>query len=289
MKRIAILGCENSHAKNFLKCIRENDRYSDVEIVGVYSDESEAAETLSKDFGVPVLPSPDAAVGKVDGIMITARHGDRHHEWVKLYMESGIPMFIDKPITAKEEDAIALARDLVKYKIKFTGGSSVIHAPALRELVGKISEIPDEEIYGGYFRAPIQPDSVYGGFSFYAPHLIALMTATLGNYPDSVAVAERHGDRIDGIVNYGDKKAHFLYTKESKIYGAYVSHKNGTEGGQVVLSGIHIVEFEEFYSLLSGGECKTDVKDFISSVFIFNAIERAFKSGKSEKVKKIEL
>ena len=48
MKRIAILGCENSHADTFVKFIREKDEFSDVTVVGVYSDEKEAAERLNK-------------------------------------------------------------------------------------------------------------------------------------------------------------------------------------------------------------------------------------------------
>ena len=288
MKKIAILGCENSHANAFLKCIKETEKYSDVEVIGVYSEDAEASKKLSDEFGVPVLESADAAVGKVDGLIITARHGAKHYEWAKLYMKSGIPMFIDKPINCSEEDAIALAKDIVANNVKFVGGSSVIHAPALRELVKRTAEIPDEEIYGGFFRAPISPDSPHGGFSFYAAHLLALMTSVLGNYPDSVT-AENIGGRVDGIVNYGDKKAHFTYTNDSWAYYAYLSHKGGIEGGEVFLTDVYASEFDEYYNILSGGECKTDVRDFIAPVFIMNAIERAFNSGKCEAVHKIEI
>ena len=46
MKRIAILGCENSHAGAFLKHIMGNEEFSDIEVVGVYSDEAAACEKL---------------------------------------------------------------------------------------------------------------------------------------------------------------------------------------------------------------------------------------------------
>ena len=99
MKRIAILGCENSHANNFLKAIRENEEYSDYEVVGIYSDEAEATEKLNAEYGVPVMASFDEAVGRVDGLIITARHGKNHYKYAEPYIKSGIPMFIDKPIT----------------------------------------------------------------------------------------------------------------------------------------------------------------------------------------------
>ena len=46
MKKIAILGCENSHADAFLSCIRKKEEFADVEVVGVYSNDPAAAERL---------------------------------------------------------------------------------------------------------------------------------------------------------------------------------------------------------------------------------------------------
>ena len=106
MKRIAILGCENSHANAFLKFIKEKEEFSDVLVVGVYSNEREAAEKLRDQFGVPVMDSYEEAVGQIDGLIITARHGDNHYTYAKPYIDSGIPMFIDKPIAISEEEAI---------------------------------------------------------------------------------------------------------------------------------------------------------------------------------------
>ena len=78
MYRLAILGCENSHAGNFLDAVLNRRLVDDVEFVGVYSDDRAAAEKLSTQYGVPVADSFDQFAGKVDGILITARHGDNH-------------------------------------------------------------------------------------------------------------------------------------------------------------------------------------------------------------------
>ena len=107
MYKVAILGCENSHANQFLKAVLNENLVSDIEFVGVYSHEPEAAAKLNELFGVPVAQSYDEFVGKVDGIIVTARHGDNHYKYAKPYLDSGIPVFIDKPITCTEEDAKA--------------------------------------------------------------------------------------------------------------------------------------------------------------------------------------
>jgi acetaldehyde dehydrogenase (acetylating) len=39
-KKILIVGCENSHVDAFLKLIRGNKKYSSVDVVGVYSDDT---------------------------------------------------------------------------------------------------------------------------------------------------------------------------------------------------------------------------------------------------------
>ena len=58
MKRIAILGCENSHANAFLTFIQKMEEFRDIEVVGVYSDEPQAAEKLQEQFSVPVMKQP---------------------------------------------------------------------------------------------------------------------------------------------------------------------------------------------------------------------------------------
>ena len=82
MYRIAILGCENSHADAFLKLIITEKLYTDIEVVGVFSEDAEAAAKLNEKYGVYVGASYDEFVGKVDGLMITARHGANHYKYV---------------------------------------------------------------------------------------------------------------------------------------------------------------------------------------------------------------
>ena len=52
MYKIVILGCENSHANGFLNFFKDKD---DVECIGVYSDDLEAAQKLNEQFNVPVM------------------------------------------------------------------------------------------------------------------------------------------------------------------------------------------------------------------------------------------
>ena len=134
MKRIAIVGCEKSHAVTFLGFIKNEKKFSDLEVVGVYSHEKEAAEKLNADFGVAVLDNYDSAVGKVDAVVITARHGDHHLKYARPYMQPGMVMFMDKPITVSEEDALEFARLAIENGVKVSGGSSLRFDKWVKEL-----------------------------------------------------------------------------------------------------------------------------------------------------------
>ena len=51
------------------------------------------------------MENADDLVGQVDGVMVTARDGKHHLPYVKPYLEAGIPVFMDKPITVKIDEA----------------------------------------------------------------------------------------------------------------------------------------------------------------------------------------
>ena len=154
MYKIAILGCENSHAEAFLKIIQQE--YTDIQVMGIHSEYPDAAEKLQEKFGVPVMASSDALVGQVDGLIVNARHGARHYPLAKPYLDDGIPMFIDKPTTNSEEDARAFAAELSKRNIQVCGGSVLKFAKNIQELKELVKSGEKGQAMGGFFRAPIE-------------------------------------------------------------------------------------------------------------------------------------
>ena len=283
MYKIAIIGCENSHANAFLELIR-NGNYPDIEVVGVYSNEMEAAEKLGAEFGVYVANSPDEFVGKVDGVVITARDGRNHLPYAMPYMASGIPMFIDKPITSDEGEALTLVKEAKKNGVRLTGGSSCVHCPFVKELAGKIESGELGEIYGGYLRAPVSMENAYGNFFFYAAHLVQVTQTIFGRYPKSIKTFT-NGDVVTVVVRYEKFDVTAVYVEHNYTYYASISGEKGIVGGDYpVNSSIYFYEFEEFYQLLKGNEQKVSYNDFISSVSVICAINRALATGNEEAI-----
>ena len=283
MKKIAILGCENSHADAFLNFIYNTDSYRDVEVVGVYSNEPEAVKKLNEKYGVNILENYDDAVGKIDGLIVTARHGDLHYEYAKPYIESGIPMFIDKPVTIKEDEALEFMRVLKEKGIQAVGGSSLKHDKGVKALKKERLEDADGKTLGGFVRAPIDMASVYGGFYFYSQHLVETTLEIFGYYPKSVK-AYTNGNIITVMVRYEDYDVMMEFTDGSWKYYAYVSTDDGVFGGAIDTSTGSVDELKEYYGILNGEASRKGYREFIAPVFVMNAVLRSIESGNEEAV-----
>ena len=283
MKKIVILGCENSHANVFLDFIRDNPRYSDVEVLGVYSDDMPAAQKLAETYGVKVMDAYEEAVGQVDGVIVTARHGDNHYKYAQPYIASGVPMFIDKPVTIREDEAVKMMQQFRAAGVRVTGGSSVIHETFVQTLKKEREENFDGKTLGGMVRCPVSMKNAYGDFFFYSEHLVGVMSEIFGFYPKSVQAFE-NGSILTVIFRYAEYDIVGLYTDGYYSYYAERSSETQVHGENFPLEICFKAEFEEYYSLLCGAEQRKSYEDFIAPVFVLNAIQRSLDSGKEEPV-----
>ncbi len=287
MKKIAILGCENAHADKFLKFIQENKEFGDVEVMGVYSDDSDAAKKLNEKFGVPVLENYTDALNKVDGLIVTARHGDDHFKFAKPYIETGIPMFIDKPVTITEEDAAEMVDLCRQNNVRLCGGSCYRYNYAVADLKKDVKYSVGDKTLSGYVRGPFIRDNEYGKFYFYAQHLVETVCEIFGRFPLSV-YAKENGEQIHVLWHYENYDCVSVFCNNSaRVFAARMAEK-ATKSIDVNLTDEDFyAEFREFHNLLGGAEPTLTYEEFVSPVFIMNAIMRSLESGREEAVRNI--
>lgn len=287
MKKIVILGCENSHANSFLTYIRDNKEFSDVEVIGVYSIEREAAEKLHESFGVPVMENYDDAVGKVDGIVVTARHGGYHAKFALPYLPTVKAAFIDKPVTIDEEEAVELMRQCRRYGVKVSGGSCLKFVDEIRAIRDDVRAEANGKTLTGAVRAPVSYENEHGGFFFYSEHLIAMLGEAFGWFPRSV-IARRKGATTSILFRYPEYDVCGLYTEGYYKY-TVSRHSEGAmrhEEFPIQTGGpCFLAEFCEFYDTLSGKTPEYTEEELIAPVFTLNAIVRALESGHEEEVR----
>lgn len=289
MKKVVILGCENSHANSFLDFIRDVEKYKDVEVVGVYSDDSEAAAKLHEKYGVPVMEDYKDAVGAVDGVIVTARHGANHYKYTSPYIASGVPMFIDKPITVCGCEAVKFMRECREAGVKITGGSCCKHDLSVMEMKKEREEDIGGKTLSGIVRAPISMDNPYGGFYFYSQHLVEMVSEIYGRYPKSVRAFVK-GDNISVVFRYEEYDVLGVFTSGNYNYHIVRCSQDDTKAMKCNISRpCFLAEFDEFYEILSGAEQRISYDDFIAPVFVLNAINESIETDKGVDVKEFKV
>ena len=288
MYRLAILGCENSHADSFLDFVLKDGLYPDIEIAGVYSDDPDAVERMKSKYGVYCMATPDELVGSVDAIAVTARHGKNHYPYAKPYIASGIPMFIDKPITVDDAEAVEFMTDLKNHGCRVTGGSSLAHTEEIKQLAASVASGEHGKLYGGFLRAPVSLENAYGGFHFYCQHLTEMTTSVFGTNPQSV-LAHRNGSVVNATVAYPDFDVNIQFVDGNYQYAAYASTEKGVIGGKVnVERSAFLSEFDALVGLIRGDAQARSYRDLLAPVFLSNAIKRSLDSGVAEGLAAVE-
>ncbi len=299
MKKIVILGCENSHADLFLSFIKANAKFADLEVLGVYSEDRNASEALKEKYGVPVMDSYDQFVDEADGVINTARHGDNHYKYVAPYLKKGVPMFIDKPITISEADALKLIAEAKANGVKLTGGSCLRHDGFVQEIKRDVLGNVDGKTHGGLVRAPLSSNNPNGGFFFYVQHLVEMLLEAFGRYPKSVKAFKTNapdtfekGDDLTVVVRYGEYDIVALGGELVFDYHISRCSDNNVKGFSFQVGydrPCFFEEFDEFYDMLHGAESTIGYKDFIAPVFVMNAIKRSLDSGEEAVVNGYEI
>ncbi|MCQ2742002.1 MAG: Gfo/Idh/MocA family oxidoreductase [Bacilli bacterium] len=287
MYKVVFLGCENSHANGFLKYIKNEEQFKDIEVVGVYSDDEAAKEKLANEFGVYSMKSFDEFVGKVDGVVLTNRHGKYHLPFAKPYLEAGgvKAIFLDKPLTITKEDSLEFKKLITEKGVRFCGGSCCKYLNGVSECAKGHKENLNGKTIGGYFRAPVSLTNAYGGYRFYCQHLIDMVSAAFG-YAKEVK-AKNWGDKVDVDFIYDTFIVHGLFVDGHYTYYMNRQAEDGVQSYEEPVTAdspcFHI-EFEEFHNLLNGIDGHLGLDDFFASVPLTIAIEESMNSGETVKV-----
>ena len=279
--KIAILGVENSHADAFGKLVKENEKYKDIEIVGIYSEDEEATKRIiDAGYATYAAKSPDEFVGQVDGVVVTARHGNNHHKYAMPYVKAGIPCFIDKPFCADLELAKELAAEAEKNNVLLCGGSCLKFIDELKPLA-RIAK--NKKVVSGHICCPVNMDNPYGGFWFYTQHLIEMLITIYGRNVKSVLAycPDEKKNRVTVIFNFGDFDVCGFYTSayrysvglrtdDNQIYDTFCDDVSYT----------YVNEFDEFVEMVNNKVMHNTYDELVYPVKLLDAINRSYKEQK---------
>ena len=202
MKRLGSIGAENSHTAAIAKELNIAQSYPDFRVTHVWGETPEFARKAADAGQIPnVVAQPSDLLGQVDCVMVDHRDGGRHLAAVTPFVEAGVPVFVDKPISTSLDEArrfLALRRSR---GVAVTTMSSVPHqacVAGIREKMQALGALRCLHLCG-----PGDPDSQWGGVFFYGIHQVDLMVELLGMGAQSVA-ATRNGKAFTAVVSFPD-------------------------------------------------------------------------------------
>ncbi len=175
--RLGYVGLDNSHADALIPAINVNRPAGlpDSRVTCIWGLEAERAEALKAKGQVEkIVASPEEMLGRVDGVIVGSRHGDRHLAEARPFLEAGLPVYIDKPLTTTLADARELTALAARHGARVTSFSGLRTIPDVIDLKQQYAAI-DTERYGGAISGHGDDSNPYGGWYFYAVHSIELM------------------------------------------------------------------------------------------------------------------
>lgn len=203
--KVGIIGLDTSHVIAFTKAFNDSKAegpLADCKVVAAYPKGSPDIQSSTervpgyteemKKMGVEIVPSIDALLEKVDAVCLETNDGRPHLEQVLPVLKAGKRVFIDKPIAASLEDAIAIFAASEKYGVPIFSSSSLRFAPQNQEVrngsLGKVT----------YAKAgsPASLEKTHPDLFWYGIHGVESLFTVLGTGCESVVRSKTDEGKI---------------------------------------------------------------------------------------------
>jgi len=201
--RCGIIGTDTSHVPAFTQNFNRTHPEWRIKIVAAYKGGSPDlptsatrvegfARTIHDKYGVEIVDSIDALLGKVDVVLLESVDGRPHLAQATPVLKAHKPVFIDKPLAASLEDARKIVELAKETGTPFFSASSYrffSEIPRLREHadVGKITKVQASSPFN---KLEFHPD-----LYFYGIHGVEALYAFMG--PGCVSVSRKADDKAD--------------------------------------------------------------------------------------------
>ncbi|MGQ9515460.1 MAG: Gfo/Idh/MocA family protein [Thermoproteota archaeon] len=227
-----------------------------------------------------IVSDPIEMIGKIDIAFIEFRHGGLHLDYARPFIESGIPVFIDKPLAVNTADAKRLIQLAKEHNVPMTSFSTLRFTNLAKEL-GDLFKA-EEPVFLSV-TGPADPESGYGGLIFYAIHVAELFNEIAG-FGIHEVMAIRRDKNTSATLVHEKVLGKLMTSSEIDLFAAegvtkksYIAKKLGDE--PYYRNGI--IKIRE---MLDGKFWPLDAQDMFESVAIIKAIEESILSGKPAKV-----
>ena len=192
MIRLGIVDFHTSHCVEFSKRLHHKDIDKEfwvdgARIVAGWTGPSEITEAeridsykkgLIEDHGVELVEDLEDLIGKVEGVLIQSQEGGLHYERAALFLQAGIPCFIDKPFTCSLSEARKLANLAKECDVPLFSTSSLRYALEVQNI--KANEPELGPVLGAETFTPCSLHPKNPGLFHYGIHGVEILFALMG-------------------------------------------------------------------------------------------------------------
>ncbi len=228
--RVGMIGLDTSHAAAFTKILHDPANGYPVRVVAAVPQSSPDiessisrvdgyVETLSKDYGVKMMDSIEAMVAEVDVVMVESVDGRPHLAQATPGIVAGKPTFIDKPLAASLEDAVAIFALAKKHGTPVWSSSNLrYHSGVVKAATADVGEVAAVVSYGP---ASLEPNHL--DLAWYGIHATEALFTVIGTGCESVSRTHTEGTDVVSGIWKGGKVGTLLGLRASKTaYGLKV-------------------------------------------------------------------
>ena len=225
-------------------------------------------------LGIPLVDRPAEMIGKVDGVLIESQQGGVHWERARLFLEAGLPCYINKPFTCSVADAKKLVALAEARKVPLFSSSSLRYAP---ELVDFMKNSKHGKILGAIAYGPAHLHELNPGLFHYGIHAVEVLYTLMGPGCRRVTCAhEKDTDVVTGQWNDGRLATVRGIRSGKSPYGCLAFTEQGV---QAVPIGTAFIYRELLKNIVEMFQTKRAPLDIAVTVEIVAFIEAALRSG----------
>ena len=290
MIRIGIVGAENSHAAAVAKTLNEAKKVPGFKVTAIWGETDEFAANTAQAGGIPVIvKKPADLIALADAILICHRHAKYHLPAAQAFLKARLPMFIDKPFCYRLAEGRRFLAEAARRKVPVTSHSALPHQQAFagfRAHLAKAGAVLAAASFG-----PCDLDSVYGGIFFYGVHQVEMIVDAFGQDVSAVAVARKQGakDAVASLFYHSGLTVsmHCLSGHAAGFQLAAITEKGPVAAKIDYDADTYLTGVREFCKMFRTGRQPHDTKRLLAPVAILEAMEKAARTGKVEKVAKL--
>jgi predicted dehydrogenase len=284
MKRLGIIGAENSHAAAIAKELNVEQAFPAWRVTHLWGETDEFAQKTAAAGRIPtIVKQPGDMLGQVDAVMVDHRDGGLHLAAATPFVEAGVRVFVDKPISTSLDEARRFLDLRRRQGVAVTTMSSVPHQAGIAAVREGLQACGD--LRGVHVCGPGDPDSQWGGVFFYGIHQADLLVELLGTGAATVW-AQRHGKAMLATVALpGDVVATIAMPGGVKDFSlSAVGAAGGYRQTLVNDAQPYRATAAKFLRMFETGAEPFDDRRMLAPIALLHALRQSLASGRPEPV-----